>query len=60
MLKGKRKILIISIVSLIIIAMTGIIAYYWYNNTYYVSTEDAKVDADMVFLWKSNLIFIFQ
>lgn len=44
----KRKILIIGIVIAIIVALGGIIFYYWYENTYYVSTEDAKVSADFV------------
>ncbi|AWK52019.1 hemolysin D [Clostridium beijerinckii] len=44
----KRKILIIGIVIAIIVALGGIISYYWYENTYYVSTEDAKVAADFI------------
>ena len=44
----KRKILIIGILITIIVALGGIASYYWYENTYYVSTEDAKVSADLV------------
>ncbi|WML37251.1 HlyD family efflux transporter periplasmic adaptor subunit [Clostridium sp. OS1-26] len=31
-----------------IIAMAGVGTYYWYNNTYFVSTEDATVSSDLV------------
>lgn len=44
----KRKILILGILIAIVVALGGIISYYWYENTYYVSTEDAKVSADFV------------
>ena len=47
-MNGKRKILIIGILITIIVALGGIASYYWYENTYYVSTEDAKVSADLV------------
>jgi Multidrug resistance efflux pump len=44
----KRKILIIGILITIVVALGGIVFYYWYENTYYVSTEDARVSADLV------------
>lgn len=44
----KRKILIIGILITIVVALGGIVSYYWYENAYYVSTEDAKVSADLV------------
>ncbi|MHC6178701.1 HlyD family secretion protein [Clostridium sp. JNZ X4-2] len=47
-MKGKRKGLIISILIVIIAALGSIGLYYWYENTYYVSTDDARVDADLV------------
>lgn len=47
-MNGKRKILIIGILVAIVVALSGIAFYYWYENTYYVSTEDAKVNADFV------------
>lgn len=47
-MKEKRKTLIIGILMVMVIALAGIIYYYWYENTYYVSTEDAKVSADFV------------
>lgn len=47
-MNGKRKILIIGILVAIVVALSSIGFYYWYENTYYVSTEDAKVNADFV------------
>lgn len=47
-MKQKRKILIIGILVIIAAALSSIGFYYWYENTYYVSTDDAKVDADLV------------
>jgi multidrug resistance efflux pump len=47
-MNGKRKILIIGILITIVVALGGIASYYWYENTYYVSTEDAKISADLV------------
>ena len=47
-MNGKRKILIIGILIAIVVALGGIAFYYWYENTYYVSTDDARVSADLV------------
>ncbi|WP_315068173.1 efflux RND transporter periplasmic adaptor subunit [uncultured Clostridium sp.] len=47
-MNGKRKILIIGILIAIVVALGSIGFYYWYENTYYVSTEDAKINADFV------------
>ena len=47
-MKEKRKILIIGILIAIVVALGGIVSYYWYENTYYVSTDDAGVSADLV------------
>ncbi|MBC2581961.1 HlyD family secretion protein [Clostridium sp. DJ247] len=44
----KRKGLIIGILIVIVVALGGIGFYYWYENTYYVSTDDARVSADLV------------
>jgi multidrug resistance efflux pump len=44
----KRKLIIIGILVAIVAALGGIGFYYWYENTYYVSTEDARVNADFV------------
>jgi Multidrug resistance efflux pump len=43
----KRKKLIISIAVLMIVAFACIGGYYWYENDYYISTEDAKVTGDI-------------
>lgn len=47
-MNGKRKLLIIGILITIVVALGGIAFYYWYENTYYVSTDDARVSADLV------------
>lgn len=47
-MKEKRKVLIIGILITIVVALSGIVFYYWYENTYYVSTDDARVSADLV------------
>lgn len=47
-MKEKRKLLIVGILITIVVALGGIVFYYWYENTYYVSTEDARVSADIV------------
>lgn len=47
-MKEKRKGLIIGILVVIVLALGGIASYYWYENTYYVSTDDARVSADLV------------
>ncbi|WP_160688024.1 efflux RND transporter periplasmic adaptor subunit [Clostridium sp. C2-6-12] len=47
-MKEKRKFLIIGILITIVVALSGIVFYYWYENTYYVSTDDARVSADIV------------
>ncbi|MBB6214170.1 multidrug resistance efflux pump [Anaerosolibacter carboniphilus] len=47
-MNGKRKVLLFSILGIIVISLAGIGVYYWFNNTYYVSTEDARVTGDLV------------
>lgn len=47
-MKEKRKVLIIGILAAIVVALCSIGFYYWYENTYYVSTDDARVSADLV------------
>ena len=44
----KRKLLIIGILITIVVALSGFVFYYWYENAYYVSTDDARVSADIV------------
>jgi multidrug resistance efflux pump len=47
-MNDKRKVLLFSILALMVFALAGIGGYYWYNNRYYVSTEDATVTGDLV------------
>ncbi|PKM80969.1 MAG: hemolysin D [Firmicutes bacterium HGW-Firmicutes-14] len=44
---GSRKI-IIAVLILMVLTMAGVGFYYWYQNRYYVSTEDARVTGDIV------------
>ncbi len=45
-MKQKRNIYIV--VALMAASLLGVTLYYWYNNTYYVKTEDARVDGAVV------------
>jgi Multidrug resistance efflux pump len=47
-MKSKRKGIILGILILMIVSMAGIGIYYWYNGTYFVYTEDAKLDGDLL------------
>ena len=47
-MKSKRKLLITTVLILMILSIGAVGAYYWYNNTYYVSTEDSTVTSDLV------------
>lgn len=44
----KRKKLIVIILIIMGIVLVSIISYYWFKNTFYVTTEDAKVTGDLV------------
>lgn len=44
----KRKKLIYSILAVMLVVFVSIGVYYWYENAYFVSTEDAKVVGDLV------------
>ncbi|HEX9060665.1 MAG TPA: HlyD family efflux transporter periplasmic adaptor subunit [Clostridia bacterium] len=46
-MNGKRKVMLFSILIVMILALGSVGAYYWYNNTYYVSTEDAVITGDL-------------
>lgn len=48
MMNGKRKVIILSIVVAMLLTLGGVGLYYWYNSSYFVSTEDAKVTGDFV------------
>jgi multidrug resistance efflux pump len=47
-MKVKRKLVILSIVAAMLLTLVGVGLYYWYNNEYFVYTEDAKVTGDFV------------
>ncbi|HBE76243.1 MAG TPA: hemolysin D [Firmicutes bacterium] len=44
----KRKKIILAIFIAMVVSMGGVVFHYWYDNTYYVSTDDAKVTGDFV------------
>lgn len=41
-MNNKKK--IVAVLALMVISLLGVTGYYWYNNTYYVKTEDARID----------------
>lgn len=43
---GKTKLIIIGL--LMIMSLSGIAVFYWYQNDHYVETEDARVDGDII------------
>jgi len=43
-----RKVLIGIVLLLMMIAIGGIVAYYVYNNMYYVSTDDSTIQGDLI------------
>lgn len=47
-MKSNKKMLIIPVFLLMIAAVGGIIAYYWYNSTYFVSTDDSTIQGDLI------------
>lgn len=47
-MKSKKKIIMSSILILMMVTIVGIVGYYWYNSTHFVSTEDAKLNADLL------------
>ena len=47
-MNGKRKKLMIIILIVMIGALGGIGFYYWYDNNYFVSTDDARVTGDFI------------
>lgn len=47
-MEGKRKLLIAIVLIAMVVSIVGIIAFYWYENTNYVTTEDSKVTGDLV------------
>jgi len=47
-MNDKRKKLIFAVIIAMVATIGGVGLYYWYNNTHYVSTEDARVAGDLV------------
>ncbi|MEL7568248.1 MAG: HlyD family efflux transporter periplasmic adaptor subunit [Dehalobacterium sp.] len=47
-MEEKRKAMIFAVLTMMVVAISGIGFYYWYNSTYYVTTEDARVTGDLV------------
>lgn len=47
-MKGNRKAIIAIISFLMLLTIAGVVAYYWYSNTFYIKTEDAKITGDLV------------
>jgi len=47
-MKGKRKVLIFSVLIIMALAIAGVGLYYWVEGTNYVKTEDAQVTGDLV------------
>lgn len=44
----KRKVVMIIILMIMIGALSGIGYYYWYNSTYFVITDDARITGDLI------------
>lgn len=47
-MKENHSKLVAVIGTVMIIALIGIVFFYWYNNKHYVATEDARVTGDLV------------
>jgi multidrug resistance efflux pump len=47
-MKEKRKLIMLILVGILVVAVGGIGGYYLYNGTYFISTDDAKVTGDLV------------
>ncbi|MFZ5644844.1 MAG: HlyD family secretion protein [Bacillota bacterium] len=45
-MNNKKKIYFV--LALMVASLIGVTLYYWYNNTYYVKTEDARVDGPVL------------
>ncbi len=44
----KRKKILMILLPVMILSITGIVAYYWYNSVNFVTTEDARITGDLV------------
>lgn len=43
----QKKKPVIIVLAVMVLSLAGITGYYWYNNTHFVKTEDAKVDGEI-------------
>ena len=44
----KNKKIAVILLSVMVLTLAGVSVYYWYNSTHYVTTEDARVNGDIV------------
>lgn len=44
----RRKVILLCVLFIMLISLGGVGAYNWYNNNYYVTTDDARLAADFV------------
>ena len=47
-MNGKRKVILFCVLFVMIISLGGVGAYNWYNNNYYVTTDDARLAVEFV------------
>lgn len=47
-MKEKRKLILWCIAIALLMTLGGVGLYYWYNNAYFISTDDARVAGDFV------------
>jgi len=43
----QKKKPVIIVLAVMVLSLAGVTGYYWYNNTHFVKTEDAKVDGEI-------------
>ena len=44
----KRKKIIFILLPIMVLSILGVIGYYWYENIHYVTTDDARIDGDII------------
>lgn len=47
-MKGKLKTILITVLAIVLIVGAGVGAYFWYDYTHYVATDDAQLAADFI------------
>ncbi len=43
----QKKKPVVIVLAVMVLALAGITGYYWYNNTHFIKTEDARVDGEI-------------